>query len=93
MGQVKVPGMRASAVGCGGNCQGGQGYLGPFLVLSFQAGRPILNKAHISPIPQLQGGKEPGFQLTGGRQATPFPVTGSSLRARTVSHSFCNPCS
>ena len=53
MGQVKVPGMRASAVGCGGNSQGGV--------------EVILNKTYISPIPPLRGGKELGVQLAGRR--------------------------
>lgn len=57
MGQVKVPGMRASAVG------GVKVIWAGSQVLSFQAGRPVINKACISPIPLLQGG-ESGFQLT-----------------------------
>lgn len=62
MGQVKVPGMRASAVGCEANPGWSQGYLGLF-PLSFQVGQPILNKACISPKSLLQG-EESGFQLT-----------------------------
>lgn len=63
MGQIKVPGMRASATSCLGNCQGGVKVIwAGSQVLSFQASRPILNKACISPIPLLQGG-ESGFQL------------------------------
>lgn len=66
MGQVKVPGMRASAVGCRGNCRGGVKVGWPHSQRSASrlAGRPTLNKAYVSPIPLLQGGKEPGFQLT-----------------------------
>lgn len=48
-GTVKVPGMRALAVGCGGNYQGGVKVIWAHSqVLSFQVGQPILNKAYIS---------------------------------------------
>lgn len=87
MGQVKVPGMRASAVGCGGNnCQGGaQVSWARSQVLGFQARRPFLNTTLASAGPGLQGEKE-GVCSSPWRQAGhTFPTTVSSLRARPVS--------
>lgn len=67
MGQVKVPGMRAPAVG------GVKVIWAGSQVLSFQASWPILNNACVSPIPLLQGGKESGFQLTLRKAGHTFP--------------------
>lgn len=66
MGQVKVPGMRASAVGCGGNNGrgGAQVSWAWSQVLGFQAWLPFLNTTRWHRPGQPQGGKEWGFQLT-----------------------------
>lgn len=63
MGQVKVPGMRVSAMDCGGNCRVESRLSGPSPKCS--ASRPAIPKQGLHQlIPLLQGGKELGFQLT-----------------------------
>lgn len=73
-GAGQVPGMRASAVGCAGNCQGGVKVIWSWSqVLSFQAGQPSLNEACTSPSLCCREGRSRGSSSPWRKAGHTFP--------------------